>query len=349
VNRRRQLVLATGLLPLAHSRAGRGQPSQQMRRIGYLSLNTNGNEVDAQSRSLLQESLRRRGWVEGKNLQIEWRYAAGHYDRLDGLAKELVDLKVELIVAALNAPTAAARRATTSIPIVMIGAVLPVERGYVSSLAHPAGNVTGTSAPGADTAAKSIQILREVAPTLTRLALLTNPSSSERPRRLQSAPHSIDELDRAAHNSVVDAIGRTAGALGMTSETFEAQTSEDITSRLQRIGASRAQMMWVAYDGVFQSRLRDIASFATEHKILSIGIATAFTTVGGALYYGSSLAEILDRSVSFVDRILRGATPGDLPVEEPTNFDLIINMKTMRSIGIAVPRTVLVRATELIE
>lgn len=327
MNRRRQLVFATGLLPLAHPLVGRAQPPQQMRRIGYLSLNTDGNEVDAQTRSLIRESLQRRGWVEGKNLQIERRYAGGRYDRLDGLAKELVGLNVELVVAALDSPTAAAQRATASIPIVMIGVPQPVERGYVSSLAHPAGNITGTSAPGAETATKSIQILREVAPTLTRLAVL-NPLGGTR---------------------WYEAIRRTAVALGMTSELFTVETSEAITRGLERIAASKAQMLWVAYDGLIQSRLRDITSFAMEHKILSIGVATAFTSVGGALYYGSNLEEIIDRSVSFIDRILRGAKPGDLPVEEPTNFDLVVNMKTMRAIGITVPQSVLVRATELIE
>ena len=349
MNRRRKLVLATGLLPLAPPLAGWAQPSQQMRRIGYLSLNTGGNEVDVQTRSLLRELLQRRGWIEGKNLQIERRYAGGHYDRLNGLAKELVSLNVELIVAALTAPIAAAQRATTSIPIVMYGASLPVERGYVSSLAHPAGNVTGTSGSGVETAAKYIQILRDVAPTPTRLALLTTPWSSDRRPRVQGVLAGGDELDEAAHKSYVDAMGRAAVALGMTSETLAVETSEDITRGLERIAASKAQMLWVSYDGVIQSRLRDITSFAIEHKILSIGVAAAFTSVGGALYYGPNPQEIYDRSVSFIDRILRGAKPGDLPVEEPTNFDLIINMKTMRAIGITVPQSVLVRATGLIE
>jgi len=170
-----------------------------MRRIGILSLGTSGNEVDAQTRSLVRESLQRSGWVEDKNLQIERRYAGGHYDRLDGLAKELVSLNAELIVAAGNAPIAAAQRATTRIPIVMIGAGLPVERGYVSSLAHPAGNITGTSSSGVEIATKYIQILREIAPTLSRLALLTTPWSSDRHRQVQGALAGGDELDQAAH------------------------------------------------------------------------------------------------------------------------------------------------------
>jgi putative ABC transport system substrate-binding protein len=231
----------------------------------------------------------------------------------------------------------------------MYGATLPVERGYISSLAHPAGNITGTSGSGVEMVAKYIQILREVAPTLTRLALLTTPRSSDRRRQAQGALAGADELDEVAHKSYVDAMVRTAVALGMTSETFDVETSEDITSGLERIAASRAQMLWVSYDGVIQSRLRDITSFAMERKILSIGVVAPFTSVGGALYYGPNSQEILDRSVSFIDRILRGAKPGDLPVEEPTTFDLIINMKTMRAIGITVPQSVLVRATGLIE
>ena len=177
MKRRRQLILAAGLAPLATPLAGLAQSLQQVRRIGTLSLSKYANEVAQLGRSMMLESLRHLGWEEGRNLVIDRRYAEGDLARLDVLALELVRLNVEVILTTLNPAGAAARRATNSIPIVIIGATLPVELGYVQSLAHPGGNVTGTVAPGPETAEKSIQILRELAPGLTRLALLFNPMS----------------------------------------------------------------------------------------------------------------------------------------------------------------------------
>ena len=330
MRRRRELILAAGLMPLATPLAVLAQPTPRMRQIGYLSLGNSASEVGQLTRSIVRESLRRAGWEEGRNLMIERRYAEGDLDRLDAMARELVRLDVELIYASLNAPILAAKKATSNIPIVMSGAVEPVQLGIVQSLAHPGGNVTGAAAPGVDTAAKSVQILRDVAPDLTRLAILSN-------------------LTSQSTQTFNDARIRAASSLGMTVEVFAYRQSEDLTVALQRIAASKAQMLVVNYDGIVESRLRDITDFAVKHKILSIGTATVFTTVGGALYYGSSLQEIIDRAVSFIDRILRGAKPADLPVEQPTNFDLIVNLKTMRALGISVPQSVLLRATELIQ
>ncbi len=330
MNQRRQLILAAGLSPLVTPLAGLAQPAQRVRRIGHLSLSKSANEVAQMGRSMFRESLRRAGWEEGRNLVIERRYAEAEIARLDGLAEELVRLDVELILASLNSSIAAAKRATSSIPIVMIGALLPVELGFVQSLARPGGNVTGTAAPGPETAAKATQLLKEIAPGLTRLAILFNPAT----------PGAQDF--NAARS-------RAATALGMTVQTFPVTLPDDVTAALERIAASRAEMLLVANSGVTESRLRDITSFAIQHKIVSIGTATLFTSVGGAIYYGSNLQQIVDRSASFVDRILRGAKPADLPVEEPTKFDLIINLKTMRALGIAVPQSVLQRADEVIQ
>jgi putative tryptophan/tyrosine transport system substrate-binding protein len=281
--------------------------------------------------SMTVESLRRAGWEEGRDLLIERRYAEGDPTRLDALAEELVKLDVELIYASLATPALAAQRATRTIPIVMGGATLPVETGLIQVLSHPGGNVTGTTAPGVETAAKSVQILKEAAPGLTRLAILSNPATSP-----------VGQTFNAARV-------RAATAMGMTVQIFSVTRADDITAALERIAASRTQMLLVNNDGTIESRLRDITSFAIEHKILSIGVITLFTSVGGALYHGSNLQEIIDRGVSFVDRILRGAKPADLPVEEPTNFDLIVNLRTMRAIGIPVPQSILVRATEVIQ
>jgi putative tryptophan/tyrosine transport system substrate-binding protein len=330
MNHRRQLILLSALTPLATPFVGLAQPAQRVRQIGFLSLSKSANEVAAMGRSMTRESLRRAGWEEGRNLVIERRYAEGEVARLDGMAEELVRLGVELILASLNTAIAAAKRATSSIPIVMTGATAPVELGFVQSLAHPGGNVTGTAAPDPETAAKAIQILNGMAPALTRLAILFNPTTP-----------GIQSFNGAR--------SRAAKALGMTVEIYPVTRTEDVTAALERIAASRAEMLFVSYDGVIESRMRDITSFAIQHKILSIGIFSLFTSVGGAIYYGSNLAEIIDRSASYVDRILRGAKPADLPVEQATKFDLIINLKTMRALGITVPQSVLLRADEVIQ
>ena len=329
-NHRRQLIFAATLGPVLMPATGRAQPAARPRRIGHLSLSKATIPTQQTSWAMILDSLRRTGWEPGINLVIERRNADGEPGRLDALAAELLRLNVELILASLNAPIAAARRATSSLPIVMLGASSPVELGFVQSLARPGGNVTGTAAPDPETAMKAIQVLKEIAPGRRRLAVLFNPNTP-----------GVQAFNAAR--------SRAAQTLGMTVQAFAVAHPDDITAALEQIASSGAEMLFVAYDGVTETRLHDITAFAVAHKILAIGPQTLFTSAGGAIYYGSNLAEIIDRTMSFVDRILRGAKPAELPVEQPTRFDLIINLKTMRALGITVPAAVLVRATELIE
>jgi len=324
------MLVAAALGPLMAPLLARAQPAQRMRRIGTLSFGKRDNEVMQMGRAMLQESLRLSGWDEGRNLVVERRYAEGDVARLDRQAEELVRLDVELIVATSSTTTAAAKRATRAIPIVMIGVILPVELGFVESLSRPGGNVTGTAAADPETAAKAIQILREMAPGLTRLALLFNPTAP-------GAQRFLAERSRAA------------STLGMSVQTFPVTRPDEIALALDGIAAGRAAMLAVVIDGVIESRLREIADFALAHRILSIGSATLFTTVGGAIYYGSNLSEMVNRSVNYVDRILHGARPADLPVEKPRVFDLNLNLKTLHALGITVPRHMLLRANEVIE
>jgi putative ABC transport system substrate-binding protein len=241
-----------------------------------------------------------------------------------------VQLEVEVIVATLNATISAAQRVTRTVPIVMVGATMPVELGFVQSLARPGGNVTGTAAPGPETVAKSFHVLKEVAPSVTSPAILINPT----------APGLEGYLAETS---------RAASALGMTLRVFQVTRADKVMPALERIAAGWAGALLVRNDGVTESRLRDIMAFAIEHRIVSIGTQTLSASVGGAIYYGSTLQDIVDRSVSYVDRILRGAKPSDLPVEQPTKFDLIISLKTMRALGITIPQSVLLRADEVIQ
>ena len=270
--------------------------------------------------ALMRESLRRVGWQEGSNLVVERRSAEGEVARLAVLAEDLVRLAPDLIVAVLNPAVMAAMHATRTVPIVMVGATHPVEIGFVQSFPRPGGNVTGTAVQSAELFAKSMQILRELAPGRTRIAVLSGLAGP-----------------------------RLAQPLGMTVQYFPVSFADEISDVLQQIVASRAEVLWVTNSGVTEPRWREITRFAIQNKILSMGSATLFTSVGGAMYYGSNLQDIIDRSASFVDRILRGAKPADLPVELPNRFDLILNLKSLRAIGVTVPRGVLLRASEVIE
>ena len=333
MNPKRRTLCAGTLAVLAMPRLGVAQLAPRMRRIGFLSLSKADAEVSQLGVKLTLESLRRLGWEYGRNLLIERRYAEGDIARLDTLAAELARSGVELILAS-NPAIVAARRATQTIPIVMIAGVFPVEVGVVQSLARPGGNVTGTALEIVELYARTFQFMRELAPSRTRLAWLTGPP----------AP-GFDQVMQAVSGEILHA----AQALGMTIQHIPVKGTDDIAGVLEHITASRAELLYVSNSGAIDPRLREITGFAIRNKILSGGDFTFFASVDGAMYYGSNLQDIIDRSMSFVDRILRGAKPGDLPVELPTKYDLILNLKTLRAIGISVPKNVSLQATEVIE
>lgn len=326
---RRKFLFATGAL-LATSLA-HGQQTEKVRRIGYLSPEVAESEPGRRNQRLLRESLRRVGYEEGRNLTIEWRFAESKPDRLDELAQDLVRRDVELIVAFTNAPILAAKRASHTVPIVMFIGVVPVELGIVDSLARPGGQVTGTVWTSPEMPGKVAQILKEAAPGVVRVAVLWNPS-------LPVNKIYASEQQRAAQT------------LRMTYQYFDVTRAEEIPAVLKRIAASRADALLVMYDpAVIGSRLREIASFAIEHKSVSIGSAKAVVNTGGLLYYGPVASDIADQTASYVDRILRGAKPADLPVQMPRKYELVINAKTARAIGYKIPPALALRADEIID
>ncbi len=282
-------------------------------------------ETGQQQQRLLRESLRRVGLDEGANLAIEWRFADGKRERLLTLSKELVHLNVELILAsASNEAIAAARQATRTIPIVMHLANLPVESGFVESLARPGGNVTGTTWVSAETTNKQMQILKEAVPGATRLAILRNPTMPEAP------------IFRTWNE-------RAPGVLGLTLQFVDVSRPEDVTPALGRVAASRPDVLYVGTDPVVRTRLREIVGFTLERKLPSMGTAFIFVRSGGLLYYGPDIPHTWDRTVGYVDRILRGARAADLPVEEPMKYQFVINLKTARALGLTIPPAVLLR------
>jgi len=330
----RRVVCAAALAPLAMPGFGWAQSASRLRRIGTLSPAKADTERAQIETAIWLESMRRLGWEVGKNLAVVSRYAEGDLTRLESLAGELVRSDVELIVASLIPAIIAARRVTQSIPIVMGGGVLPVELGLVQSLGRPGGNVTGTVVQVVELAAKTYEFMRELAPRRTRIAHLGAP-----------IPAGSEQIWQGLRGE----IARAVQALGMTIEYVDVGAPDNVPKALASVAASRAELLSVSDAGTIQPRLREITGFAIDRNILSAGTFTLFANLGGAMYYGSNLQDIIDRSVSFVDRILRGAKAADLPVELPTKFDLILNLKTLRAIGVTVPNKVLLQASEVIE
>lgn len=326
---RRTFLLATGGL-LAASLA-RGQQTKKVRRIGYLAPDVAESEAGRRNQRLLRESLRRVGYEEGKNLAIEWRFAAGRSDDLDELARDLVRRDVELIVTLASPATIAAKNASPTIPVVMYLGVVPVELGIVASLARPGGNVTGTVWISPEMLGKILQILKEAVPTAVRIAALRNPATP-------SIRIYTPELERAAQ------------VLGLTCQLFDVTRPGDIPAALERIAASRPDALHVEHDSaVIGSHLPEIASFAIRHKLVSIGNARAVVNAGGLLFYGPVASDIADQTAGYVDQILRGAKPADLPIQLPRKYEFVVNAKIARAIGYKVPPALLMRADEVIE
>lgn len=328
MNRRR--VIAAGAAAALASFASFAQETQRVRRIGVLALDSRPAGPGGATLPALRASLRSLGYEEGRNLVIEERWAAGDLQRLDEFAQELVRLKLEVIVPITNYEIAALKRIPHSVPVVMYFGALPVELGFIETLARPGGNITGTAYHSTETAGKIVGLLKEASPTVTRTALLWNPAFPG--MRMYGA-----EVDRVALT------------LGMSVEYFDATTPAEIAAALKRVAASRAQALFVAYDSIIGLRLKDIAAFAVERRMVSFGSSPVFAMQGGCLGYGPDLVDVSTRTASHVDRILRGAKPAELPVEQPRKFQLVVNLKTARAIGYAPPPAMLARADLVIE
>lgn len=307
------------------------QSAQGVRRIGFLSAEAENSGAGRSQKQRWRDALRRVGYEEGRNLSIEWRWAEGKLERLPALAAELVRLKVDVIVApGSNEAAAAAKRATRVIPIVMHAVTTPVESDLIDSLARPGGNVTGTAWASVEIVEKLLQILREAMPGATRIAVMRNPTT--RDARLY-----------------MDAYERAASALGMTLEYFFITRPEEVAAALDRIATSRPDALFVAGNPVIAPRYPDIVAFVVRQRLFSVGTSGRFVEEGGLLCYEPDIVDLIGRAASYVERILRGAKPPDLPVELPTKYQLIINAKTARAIGYKIPPGLLARADRVIE
>jgi putative tryptophan/tyrosine transport system substrate-binding protein len=305
------------------------QPAGKVQRIGCL-LGTSST-VSSRPVEAFRQGLRGLGWVEGQNIAIEYRFAEGRYDRLPDLAADLVRLKVNVIAAWGTAATTAAKNATRTIPIVMIGAGDPVGLGLIASIARPGGNVTGsTFSVGVETAGKGLELLREALPKVRRVAVLTNPANPAQPLALES-------------------VKAAARSLGMQLQLLEARGPDDFDGAFAAMAKERVGALLVVSEAMFNLHRVRLVDRAARNKLPSMHGFREDAEAGGLMSYGADLADLSRRSATYVDKILKGATAGGLPVEQPTKFELVINLKTAKALGLTIPASVLSRADQVIE
>ena len=304
----------------------RAQQGEKTYKIGILS----AGSPETGGRSIVNESFRELGYVEGKNLTFERRYAEDRLDRLPGLAAELVSLKVDVIMAAGTLAPLAAKRATSTIPIVMMSAGDPVGSGLVAGLAQPGANITGMSLMAPDLGGKRLQLLKELLPEISRVAVLWNAAN----------PYSALVFK--------ESVG-AARTLGVELQSLEIREPPDLDAALEAATGRHADALVAVEDPLTSDLRKKVAEFAIDHRLPTISGLRVFADSGALMSYGADLADIIRRSVVYVDKILKGAKPSDLPVEQPTKFELVINLKTAKLLGLTVPPLLLARADEIIE
>ena len=326
--KRRKLLIALGASALAAPLASfaQQQPAKifRIRFLGVVSASSYASRVEA-----LRAGLRELGYMEGKNIVIEYRWAEGKYERLPDLAAELVRLKVDVIVTHATLGTLAAKRATTTIPIVIASTGDAVAAGHVTSLARPGGNITGSTFFSPELAAKRLELFKEAFPRTKRVAVLTHP-------------------DNPLNGPVLTAMERTARSLKLELKLFEVRGPDELKNAFSAMTKSRVDAVAIREDSVFIANARAIADFAVKQRLPSAG-NKEFAEAGCLIGYGANLLELWRRAAVFVDKILKGAKPGDIPIERATKFELVVNMKTAKALGVKIPQTLLQRADKVIE
>jgi putative ABC transport system substrate-binding protein len=305
------------------------QPAIKVWRVGFLAFRRPVS-LDADQFGGFPEGMREKGYIAGQNLFIEWRFADGKSERLPALADELVRLKVDVIVCAGGQAISAAQAATRSIPIVMVGAPDPVGAGHVASLARPGGNITGLSLLLDDIMPKHLEILVASVPRLSRVAMLANPANAS----------------YATLQAQVQAAARTAGVDVLSAH---ARTPQEIESAFPAFARERVGAVLVASDALFTQQIEQLALLAQQYRLPLIGAFRQYADAGALMSYGPNFRDEFRRAATYVDKILKGAEPRNLPVEQPTKFELVVNLKTAKALGIAIPQSVLLRADDVIQ
>jgi len=324
---RREFITLLGGVAAGWPLVARAQPAGKIYRIGFLGVTSRAEyrgQVDA-----LQTGLRQLGYEEGNNVVFEYRWAEGRYDRLLGLAVELVNLKVDVLVAHSTPGARAAKQATSTIPIVVCAVADPVDVGLVASLARPGGNLTGLTFFLAEICAKRVELIKEAIPNLTRVAVIINPGN-------------------VSHSIVLELMQQTAAALGVELVPVEVKTHDDIAAAIAGVATRSASALVAIEDPLVISNARQIADFAVQNRLPLIGFKPQ-AEASALMEYGPDFLDLFYRAATLVDKILKGTSPANLPIERAVKFELIVNLKTAKALGVTVPLTLIASADEVIE
>jgi putative ABC transport system substrate-binding protein len=325
-----KLKLVVAVVILASSPVVEAQQVGKVYRIGYLAQGSGSGAASLRPLEGFRQGLRELGWVEGQNIVIEYRYAEGRIDRLPGLADELVQLKVDVIAASPTGAALAARNASRTIPIVGMSLTEPVELGLVASLARPGGNVTGvTYGVDTDIFGKQLGLLREAVPKVRRVAVLSNPTP--------------------AQPLIIRNVAAAARSLGLQLQHLEAREPAEFEGAFAAMAKERAGGLLVIGDSMFLLHRARLADLAIKHRLPSMSTQTQWVEAGGLMSYAASLPDLYRRAATYVDKILRGAKPADLPIEQPAKFELVVNLKTAKALGLTIPSSLLARADQVLE
>ena len=325
---RRELLIALGAGALTPLASFAQQKADRIVRIGRLS--PLSASADAHNFDTFRQALRDLGWVEGRGLTFEYRYSEGNASRLPDLAAELVRLNVDVIVPGSTPGALAAKNATRTIPIVMVTTRDPVAAGLVTGLARPGGNLTGLTVLGRELNAKRLELLKEAFPGVTRIAVLSNPANPE------MAP-------------MVKGLEVAARSLGAQLRILEARDPAQFEAVFAAIPKERAGAIMVVADALFNTHRSRLVELVAKSRLPAMHAFREDPDAGGLMFYGASIADMYRRAATYVDKILKGAKPADLPIEQPTQFELVINMRTAKVLGIRIPQSLLLRADKVIE
>jgi putative ABC transport system substrate-binding protein len=326
---RRAFITVVGGSILVAPLAAEGQQAGNVYRIGILS--GGWPEKSAPQIEAFLKSLHDMGWIDGQNLVIEWRSADGRTDRLGALAAELVRIKVDVIVTAASTPaTVAAKRATTTIPVVMVAVGAPVENGLVASLARPGGNVTGSTTLGGEVASKRLDFVKALIPKATQVALLWNP-------------------DNPANAALYRELQQKARLAQLKLLSVEARHANEFDSGFAFLARQRPDALLLTGDPMHLAHVGRVIEFTAKQQLPAIYNIRESVLQGGLMSYGANQSDLYRRAATYVDRILKGAKPADLPVEQPTKFELLINLKTARALRLTIPQTLILQADQIID
>lgn len=324
---RRQVLVGLALLFVQSRSAAQGKT--RIWRIGFLSGVSRPPSLENSPQGGLLRGMSELGYIEGKDFVVEWRFADGKYERFPELAAELVSMKVDVIVAGTPPAIPVLKKATSTIPIVMGIALDPVASGFVASLSRPGGNITGLAATS-DINVKHLDLLKLLLPKLSRVALLVNP-------------------ENAGHGAVVKMVQTAGSAARVDIVSVGASTPTDLPSAFASMNRQSVDAFILVTDGFFLTQRRPIAELAVKHRLPWIVGYREYMELGGLMSYGQPLSEFYRRTAAYVDRILKGARAGELPVEQPTEYEMVINLKTAKTLGLTIPQSLLLRADQVIE